>query len=548
MITIKNNNRIVLEPVYDDPISQDKDFDAIIGQTLLDPMKTPRHANQAVVFSENNQTVDDQMVLDQIYEITKDAINPLAEKEVNHLLNQSLVYFNPNHGLNLASLYAIQAASKASMPFPTASVLYTPGTDVIPSCRTFLGGQSDENELFASFAFTFRPKTIGVYFADETVFNQFKQTVATLYQSIASALDQKTKDLLADIQTLKLNRLTESILLRNDIHEGVEPNHFARIIVNELMNFVKNNQRKDVGFMPFDYQEFIQPTSLVFINIDKHSRATTRQVALEWEVINKSLQNKIKMVSQSRLSRLTAIERKKNNIRVAANNARNMPPDLTRAKRIRFKKRPPTKKECLAYLNQIIKKMSQVAQSQNAYKVQKTSFTKSNRRDPKNWDKPGKIMITRFKPDIHLYVDTSGSISEENYQDAVQLCIYIAKKLNVNLYFNSFSHMLSQTALLKTRNKSVKDIYKEIERLDKVTGGTNFEQVWNFINGSKRREKELSLIITDFGFIAPNQYVKHPKNLYYLPCANMGNLDYYAEGFVKSMKHIDPKCRSKILF
>lgn len=84
-------------------------------------------------------------------------------------------------------------------------------------------------------------------------------------------------------------------------------------------------------------------------------------------------------------------------------------------------------------------------------------------------------------PDIHVYIDTSGSISEENYQDAVMMLIRVAKKLNVNLYFNSFSDILSQTTLLKVKDRSPASIWKEFRKVPKVTGGTEFQQVWEYI-------------------------------------------------------------------
>ena len=94
---------------------------------------------------------------------------------------------------------------------------------------------------------------------------------------------------------------------------------------------------------------------------------------------------------------------------------------------------------------------------------------KANRRDPDDYNKPGRITSVEYMPDLHVYVDTSGSISEANYQEAVLLLIRIAKKLNVNLYFNSFSHILSQQTLLKHMNTPGKDPAEFRRDLDKPT-------------------------------------------------------------------------------
>ena len=194
--------------------------------------------------------------------------------------------------------------------------------------------------------------------------------------------------------------------------------------------------------------------------------------------------------------------------------------------------------------------MEFVNRSENAHKYVKSTFAKPNRRDPDDFNKMGKLMATKYKPDIHLYIDTSGSISERNYQDAVKACIKMAKKMNVNLYFNSFSSVLSQCTKLHTKDKTLAQIYSEFAKVPKVTGGTSFDLVWRYINESKKRQKELSILMTDFEWYAPNKYIKHPDNLYYIPVSNTDwkSIVHYAESFVRSMKHIDPECRYKILF
>ena len=193
--------------------------------------------------------------------------------------------------------------------------------------------------------------------------------------------------------------------------------------------------------------------------------------------------------------------------------------------------------------------MKTARMTQNVYKQSKPSFAKPNRRDPDNYNLQGKIISTKYHPDIHIYLDTSGSISEENYEASIKLCIQLAKKLNVNLYFNTFSHVKSQTTLLKCAGKSVSQIYSEFQKTPKVTGGTDFEQIWHFINKSKKREAELSIMITDFEWCARSAYIKHPENLYYIPCANMSwkMICDYAEYFAKSCEHNDSRIRAHIL-
>ena len=157
----------------------------------------------------------------------------------------------------------------------------------------------------------------------------------------------------------------------------------------------------------------------------------------------------------------------------------------------------------------------------------------------------------RYKPDIHVYLDTSGSIDEENYRSAIMTCIYMARKLNVNLYFNSFSHVISQCAHLRTRGLSTQNVYNAFQKLPKVSGGTDYAQIWNYINASPKRRKEISLMITDFEYEPPSERFEHPAKLWYIPIEitkeAWPEMVSHAEEFCQAMFHIDGNIRQKCL-
>lgn len=259
------------------------------------------------------------------------------------------------------------------------------------------------------------------------------------------------------------------------------------------------------------------------------------------------------MVSNKKLMSLTATPRAMRKSAAAAMAAAQQRNTMAaRAKMTLFKKRMPTSNEYLTMLKLILKKMHTNRITMNVYKYSKPSFQKPNRRDPDDWNKQGKITSTKYSPDIHLYIDCSGSISEEDYATAVKMCIQLARKLNVDLYVNSFSHILSQTTKLTCKGKSLQEIYGKFLKIPKVTGGTNFEQMWHFINKSQKRQDELSLIISDMEWSAPGKFVKHPQNLYYVPIKTRYSTDTRqlvreCESFMRSMKHIEPDIRRRIL-
>ena len=104
--------------------------------------------------------------------------------------------------------------------------------------------------------------------------------------------------------------------------------------------------------------------------------------------------------------------------------------------------------------------------------------------------------------------------------------------------------------MVQVKDKSLKRIYQTFQKIPKVDGGTDYEQIWHYINLSKTRSAQLSLIITDMEYTASNHFVKHPKHLYYVPCSNMDwtRICRYGKKFHDSMLHNDPNIRKHLLF
>ena len=145
-------------------------------------------------------------------------------------------------------------------------------------------------------------------------------------------------------------------------------------------------------------------------------------------------------------------------------------------------------------LMKIEKKMKNVDVSKNPTYHNFDTFQRPNRREPMNPDLPGVSMDLGYYPDIHLYVDTSGSISQKDYEDSVAMIIDIAKKLNCDIYFNSFTTDISQETVVRCRNRTKYQIQKDIERIPKLDGGTTIDQVWSYINATRKNRKQLSSV------------------------------------------------------
>lgn len=553
-MNIVNQKPVVLAPEYTDQIKKDLDVKDLLKQSVVNPLFTPLIPNQPVTMTANGTSYDADSIADLMSRCCGDVLDVMAEQSVKTILGQTMVNYNPNTNLGVIEMFPVQSGTAAKLPEPDgSSVIYTPATDVIPMARQFLAGTGSYDSFFASLAYYARPETLGFYFVNELAFDSFIQWFTQQMSMLSTVLTPDVNKLASDFMQLKLPGLTESLILRNTDGESDEPLSFARLIINLLMQYTNVAGPAEYGVLPFNLRELVYPHTIVFVNVERHSRATAKQVSDEWKIINNALQNKNrpKMISNNSLRRLTAVQRSLQRIAsMAANAATNQGAMAARAANFRFSKNRPTIVDTTRTIRKILSKMTVQGMTMNVYKSSKPSFAKPNRRDPDDYNKQGKVVSTKYQPDIHLYIDTSGSISERDYEDAVKACIAMAKKLNINMYFNSFSHVMSQTTRLHLEGKSKAAIYKEFQKVPKVNGGTDYEQIWNFINRSKKRVRELSIIISDFQWTARSAYVRHPKNLYYIPCSTLSWDDIVrdADSFCKSAVHNDPGIRARILF
>lgn len=549
-----NQKPVELHPLYTCAITGAFEPDVYLKQTTDQLLNSPINPQYPVSITDGNTTLSDIDIAQCILDCLGQTYDANAQNRAKDLCSQTMIYFDKTTPLNIDELFLIQASCKHPnmLPIPTQYTMYTPGVDVIPTARKFLAGQVPWEIWFGSLGFYARPRTLGISFATQTSFEDFKTWFNQQTAPLAGTIPASTQQLLQDFQTLTLTDLTESLKLRSNASEENDPLSFPRILMSYLMAYMTTVSQTECSIMPFCLSELYCPESIVFINIERHSKATAAEIENEWKLINQAINQKIPMISNSKLNKLTAVQRslQKAASMAAANMMTMTQMAAMKAAKTGFRKSEPSVYDLAKLIKRIMSKMANVARSENTYKVSHATYQKPNRRDPDNFNLMGKSTSTKYRPDIHLYIDTSGSISESNYASTMKACIMMAKKLNVNLYFNTFSHYLSQTTMLNVKDKSLNAIYKKFRDTPKVTGGTDYEPIWHFINRSKKRKREISIIISDFEYTPPNHYVDHPKNLYYVPCANMNwnHITSLAKSFVDNMTHIDPLIRNHLLF
>lgn len=535
-----------------------------VKQTIIEPLFEPLIANTSVqIVDDNGKTLDEDAVTQLACNCMGDDIDPVAETDMDELLNQTLMHYSVTMPNRFQELWLNQAASRANLPWPnTITAIYTINGDIISPAQNFLldasntmtnqthADESIIDTLFCGIGFVFHPKTLGFYFLNAQAYEDFKNWAAMQVNALKSQLAPNVVQLFDDFDKTKLDGLVEGVSLRTEDNDNDAPLSFTRLLVSLLMSYTVATGRETFGVLPFDMSELCYPHTVTFVNIDAHAHATVSTVKKEWNAINNALSMPVRPVSTKKIASLKAAGRAAQRAVAKSIMAGKPKNDLFQTARVRFRKSNLTAMDITKLVMTVSKKMAQVAKSENSYKSVKMSYARPNRRDPDNFNLQGKVVSTKYRPDLHIYIDTSGSISEPNYECAIKACIRMARKMNVNLYFTSFSHVISQTTLLHTRDKTAAGCYREFQRVPKVTGGTDFSLVWDYINQSKKRQRELSLMLTDFEYPVPNKHIKHPKNLYYLPIANTDWkwIVHCAEQFCKSMMLNDPLIRNKMLF
>lgn len=549
IVTTNNQQPTELKSSYTGSLASTFDPFSIVRDEIIKPMLTPLVPSAPVIINVDGQNYTSDDITSLFFACSDDNVDPDAETTLKEILKQTLVYYDKS--LSIQEVYSVQAGKKYNMILPSDKVIYTP-TDVIDASKQFIAGQLTKDQFFANIAFYTRIQTFGYYFANDAAWDEFKTWFDKQIQPIVSMLSSDTISLCNDLQTIKLNGLTESFILRDDTSQNNDPYSFARLFVFYLMmyeNILKQQASPAhmAGHLPFGFAENFCPSTVIIINVEKHAHAHPSQIKNEWDIIQAAMTMKPRIMNTNSIAKLTAITRMVSKMKNAGATKSN---DITgRSAIIRFRKTPPTSVDLYKYIMRIYKHSSFIQSSENAVKSQKMTYNKPSRREPDNPDRQGKTGTVHYKPDLHIYLDCSGSISERDYQDAMKACIKLAKKLNINFYFNSFSDYMSNATKLPIQGKTVKEIYKIFRNVPKVAGGTDYEQIWHYINRSAKREKEVSIIISDYEYHAPNHYVKHPRFLYYAPISSTrwNWICDSAKSFAKTMMNICPDIRKHIL-
>lgn len=152
-------------------------------------------------------------------------------------------------------------------------------------------------------------------------------------------------------------------------------------------------------------------------------------------------------------------------------------------------------------------------------------------------------------PDIHIYLDGSGSLSDAEYHmPMMAVCFNIAKTHNVDIIFHSFSHYLEENETrISVKDKTLDEFKTIIRNTAKTMGGTEFELVWRYILEKDERKNEFSIIMSDMAYFPPDRQY-NIENLYYLPIGPLSEwLDRSIADFIDAMDKHGMPIKDKML-
>lgn len=549
-IKFKNNSKTKIRPLYKDDVSKALDSRRMIENviSIIGPIYRSGK-NVTAVDESGNQIIPDVLAALILTDSIKANVKCELNKTLNDVWDQTLQEYKK--GLRASQVFISQANASVNALLPSSTVIYVP-SDIKNACKEYLKTKAEDNLCVNTYFYVNEPHPT-FYFRDSAVYDKCIDFMRSNVNGLSAKLDINTIQKFVDFEKMK-PKLIDGIVLRNAMEQGCAAYSFERLVMKFLMMFVQQNP-DDCGIIAPSIHNLLIPKCILLMNVENIAKAPANKIVRDVSAIKSALEQTVFQLSLNQILRLSTatlqnriVGMKLKNHAALLNEQNN---EAEKRKIFQFGRVAMTKADLSRRIVKIINKESNVSRSENYSKVIKSTYMKSSRRNPDNYNLPGKSISLQYKPDIHIYLDTSGSVSEENYKNAVLTCITMAKKLNVNLYFNSFSHVISESTRLKIKGKTVTEIYRQFQKVPKVTGGTSFDIVWQYIMGSAKRKKEISLMITDFAYYPPDERPDYPGKLYYAPIdtskASWTYVKNAAEEFCQNMYHIEPNIYRHIL-
>lgn len=461
----------------------DRELNHIANQFFVSKNSRP------VTIQSGSNNIDVDILTQMIYE---DTVESTIQSDIlNTIYRKSLQNYS---GLDPNMLFANQMINAIpSYQLPSDTYIYT-FDDIKKAYNSNYSTKQKDVEINACLTGYFLPKTFShatVYLRipNHNVLDNIKNDLLnsngidrSLIKDVIKIIDDSKKECLINLVVGKidigqpniLRLIAESLLMQQNTQivpisycGYLNPFSLCIIVDNNLANVKESNFLAEVNSIKHSFEKFYQ-----FTTIPLKSIKTSKNIA-----------HKI----HTQYSRVPD-----------ANNKKSV---VTRAK-TSIKFQYSNENDRLKKLAKLINRRSIEIQSKNTHKVRKRTFMRPNRRHPDSISHQGTVSKTVYRPDIHIFIDTSGSMTEDKYQSAVCSIARLAQKLKCDIYISTFATHISQPICIKTKNLKVDTIAKKINSIPAVGGGTRYTNVWLQIDEIARRNKSerINVVITDFEY------------------------------------------------
>lgn len=549
----------------------------VLKEKCFTPLNKQLPATIQIINQQQTTEVDPkQLAVALLDSFMNETIDLELTKQINQILSKTFIHYTPNNWI-IEDQLINESITLTKQPLPGYNdkgqfIQYDANYDVLPTSKELLNAcyqyqttkdlkelATQKNAYFAALGGYMKSKCfdtnyIALTFKDDEAIDDFFQFVLTSITNVSTNVQQ---DINKIKKSLKFDKtfLHGLFMAQNDIPKA---NGLPRYLLHQLALFERGNPEK-LAVQALNMKELYVPNNLIIINLEKLTQASDKKINKEFQTLNQLKKKSIFLIDNKQLVTLASVKQAQ---KIFSQDSSNKERD--KAKKLLtsnvFSKKPKSKKDLAKLIAKTIKNKTTNMVTKNTYKTQSRSYMRANRREPFNLNKQGTMTSVRYHPDIHLFVDTSGSITEPMYQSTTLMLIEIAQKLNVDMYITFFSDVLSETSLLKIKNKSAKVVFEQIRALPKVTGGTDFDNVWRYIDCLDKKVKgtRAYYIITDFGYyLNKNERfsVNRPayKDVNYIPVAEHDVNEYqyivkYAKSFVEQMERAGARnIRSRLL-
>ena len=568
LIQINNQKPVVFNQLADfmatiDPAKDPNDYVAELTEhvkkTFVQPLYEPINPQNPVEIlvdlgSGNVALTVDDLTGYVLSLLTNNAVNNQLEDFIKEIYTQSMRY-NVNNRLPFDTQLILESFGIPKLPVVSSKTRYKWSTDVIPSAKDLLIDWTDDTYKHALIASLYGVITqtqasrecLIVYLKNDDVYKQIQTKIAPYGSN--TILKPDVLAVINSVQNIQFDAsdaTTTWLLPQNDPYSEYAVNRIAYSAIADVIT-------PDTGFVStHNVSNIINATAVVFVSVESLAHSSTMSLNKEFNDIERALTltKQIPVANRNVISsaKLVSQSMTKRNKQSAVTSTGDR--TVERKARIHLRTKPLTNKAQVMLMYKLMNQSKTAIQSQNQYKTKRKTGMRPNRRQSTNQDLLGVINKTSYRPDIHVFVDTSGSISEENYQSTVMNLIKLAHKSKVNMYFTSFSHILSEETLIQVQGKTAKRLYQEIQNIPKVSGGTDFENVWLMIDEIanvgrvKGQAPRINFIISDFEYYPKNtrmfpQSASHVANTYYVPitCNDVeySSVRHYAKNLIDTM-------------